>query len=901
MVKRKRSINSLDEKAIKKTHETEFEYSNDSSLKLKNTFEDEIESLDSFLIQILNQEYDEISSQENDCAESREMISIFEEDEKLEFEKRKLSLETINKIQNFQVNSQKENNKIMNHFNSTRESNDLVESNNSNDSNKYLDNLKQKESNFKFNNDKEYSHSENDSISSPFLGRKSVYHVKYHPIHSFLFKHQRQGVGFLNDNLSRGKGCLLCDHMGLGKTITCLAYIAQFCITQTNNPIPQNSPGRIKKLNNSKSVLILMPTSVIGHWESEIEKVNQWLNSKNLSQISFQVMSSTTTKGNERGEIIEKWFNEKSVLLLSYGLFRSIILAKSSDSNYAMLLNTNYIFLDEGHRIKNTDSQTYIALREINTRKRIVCTGYPMQNNLGEYWSLINFARPGSLGTFDEFKEKYIIPIERGLIQNISDEKKKNARYLAYILHEKIRPFILRRDVSILQKTLPPKTEIFITVHPTLTQRNLLNALQREFQNRGIGRCYFWLFCIIGMCMNHPDILVNYLSVRERKLAELKELLNKNELDKITNLTQNIEDSSKKNRSSQNHNSKNNINESNFITRSFNLLNNPSNLNVNRRSSSKSLYSPCDEDLIAPHSSTNAVHLLRDDEDVHSDFEENENDIKYLYTLEKEKVDTLRTILKDYHTGDLFISNKMVILFRLIFQCKVIEEKIVVFSKSISTLNFIVDCISEHNNRDPFNSIRYVRLDGSTPAHRRKHIVDEFNNSNIDVALISTLAGGEGINLCSANRIVILDVNFNPSHDAEACCRVFRYGQKRNVYIYRLIGNATLEQKVIQSQLKKERLSNWIVDDFNSDLFLTNYRFQEEISPEYKENDAEIPNDFDVTNDILLQNIIESYRNKISMIQCHDTLLFNNDYLDLDESEKEDARRRMLSKEHTME
>jgi transcriptional regulator ATRX len=102
-----------------------------------------------------------------------------------------------------------------------------------------------------------------------------------------------------------------------------------------------------------------------------------------------------------------------------------------------------------------------------------------------------------------------------------------------------------------------------------------------------------------------------------------------------------------------------------------------------------------------------------------------------------------------------------------------------------------------------------VRLDGSVSTASRQLIIDRFNDptSSINVFLSSTKAGSLGINLIGANRVILMDVCWNPIHDEQALVRVFRYGQMKPVYIYRLQAYGTFEDKMYQNNIRKGALS----------------------------------------------------------------------------------------------
>lgn len=105
-----------------------------------------------------------------------------------------------------------------------------------------------------------------------------------------------------------------------------------------------------------------------------------------------------------------------------------------------------------------------------------------------------------------------------------------------------------------------------------------------------------------------------------------------------------------------------------------------------------------------------------------------------------------------------------------------------------------------------------MRLDGDMSLDQRTEVMEAFQNSELDILLVSTLCG-EGINLCAANRVILMEPGWNPNHDYQAAVRVHRYGQTKPVFIYRLIANESLESKIFQRQLFKVELSKWIVDN----------------------------------------------------------------------------------------
>ena len=172
---------------------------------------------------------------------------------------------------------------------------------------------------------------------------------------------------------------------------------------------------------------------------------------------------------------------------------------------------------------------------------------------------------------------------------------------------------------------------------------------------------------------------------------------------------------------------------------------------------------------------------------------------------------------------DIELSGKFLVLKYILDKCTDIGDKVLLFSRSIYTLNhierFLHHVQSENEkNENPIEWIRdrdYFRMDGQTDVTARKRYTKTFNdlsNTRARLFLISTLAGGIGINLVGSNRVIIFDASWNPSHDTQAIFRSYRFGQKKPVYIYRLLAQGTMEEKIYQRQVVKQSLSQRFED-----------------------------------------------------------------------------------------
>jgi RAD54-like protein 2 len=137
-----------------------------------------------------------------------------------------------------------------------------------------------------------------------------------------------------------------------------------------------------------------------------------------------------------------------------------------------------------------------------------------------------------------------------------------------------------------------------------------------------------------------------------------------------------------------------------------------------------------------------------------------------------------------------------------------------------------------------------------------------------------------GINLIGANRVIVLDASFNPCHDAQAVCRVYRYGQQKPSYIYRLINDHTMEKRIYDRQVNKQTMSDRVVDEIQSENHLT--RFEIEKLIHYVREDAPCPD---------LSNMVVSFSDKVLINSClkHPALItkepFKHESLLLDKKE----------------
>lgn len=161
-----------------------------------------------------------------------------------------------------------------------------------------------------------------------------------------------------------------------------------------------------------------------------------------------------------------------------------------------------------------------------------------------------------------------------------------------------------------------------------------------------------------------------------------------------------------------------------------------------------------------------------------------------------------------YTTDQHLVDNcgKMIVLDQLLAKLKANGSRVVLFSQFVIVLNIIEDYLT-------WKGYKFYRLDGSTPVDQRFEDIDNFNaeGSEFFIYIISTRAGGLGINLASADTVIIYDSDWNPQSDFQAIDRVHRIGQKKQVMVYRLITENTIDHRIVDRAKIKQRLDKMVI------------------------------------------------------------------------------------------
>jgi len=243
-----------------------------------------------------------------------------------------------------------------------------------------------------------------------------------------LRDYQREGYYWLARLAHWGVGGCLADDMGLGKTVQSLAIIL--------------------KLAADGPSLVIAPTSVSTNWQSEVTRFTPTINIKLFS-------------GKDRQETIKN-LGKFDMLITTYTLLQQ-------ESELLSSVKWQTVILDEAQAIKNAATKRSQAAMSLQAEFKLITTGTPIENHLGELWNLFHFINPGLLGTLNSFNERFAIPIER--------YQDRDARLK---LKKLIRPFILRRIKSQVLEELPSRTEVTLDVKMSQEETHFYEALRQN-------------------------------------------------------------------------------------------------------------------------------------------------------------------------------------------------------------------------------------------------------------------------------------------------------------------------------------------------------------------------------------------------------------------------------------
>ncbi|KAK0085266.1 hypothetical protein PV325_005517 [Microctonus aethiopoides] len=671
-----------------------------------------------------------------------------------------------------------------------------------------------------------------------------------------LKPHQARGIKFMWDaafeSLERakttsGSGCILAHCMGLGKS---------FQVVTLAHTLLSNS-----EKTNVNTILIVAPLSTVLNWVNEFKI---WLTEvENGDDIEIYEMTKCKTT-TERKYQLENWSRTGGILIIGYEMFRNLTNAtkkvkKSVRESILKCLvdpGADLVVCDEGHLLKNEDSAISKAMRRIRTLRRIVLTGTPLQNNLIEYHCMVQFVKPNLLGTKKEFLNRFANPIQNGQFDNSTEYDVKVMKKRAHVLHKMLEGSVQRFDYSVLMPFLPPKQEYVILLRLTDVQVKLYQYYidKKARQQVRMGSTLFADFQALQRIWTHPLVVKMYTAKMIEKRREV-------ETDSEGSLKDFIDDDDSDSNSSSKSSSNNDSD-------TVHLDSSDDQKKTNRRGTRAN---PLAETIDEP---------------------------------EVENKEWWSEFVKPEDLDDLRVSAKLLILFDIIKECEAMGDKVLVFSQSLYSLTLIEkflgmidDETQKGNELESLDNhtgswslgLDYFRLDGSTSADNRSQWVKSFNrpsNTRARLFLISTRAGGLGINLTAANRVVIFDASWNPSHDVQSIFRIYRFGQKKPCYVYRLLAAGTMEEKIYNRQVTKLSLSCRVVDEQQIERHFSNSDLAELYTFEPPNTE---PSQLALPKDRLIAEIFLRHKKLVETYHEHDSLLENIAEEELDDEERKQA------------
>jgi len=539
--------------------------------------------------------------------------------------------------------------------------------------------------------------------------------------------YQLEGYEWMSTLWENGINGILADEMGLGKTIQ---TVALFC--------------HMYEMGVSGPFLVVAPLSTVPNWVNEFKrfapKVPCILYHGNLEErVKLrEKLSEVTTCDEVDGKPM------MNVVVTSYEI-------AMNDRGAFSSLMWRYIVVDEGHRLKNMNCRLIRELRQYQSANRLLLTGTPLQNNLSELWSLLNFLLPeifDDLRVFESwFSAKDLHENQDEMVRVVAQEQQNS---ILSTLHQILTPFLLRRVKTDVDLQIPPKKEVMVYCPMTQTQEEMYRAIVEKT-----------ITDLIPKSDEKDDVLPEK---RHRTAVDYSVFLDDREFG-------NSDDKFEE------HLTKLQEYRESLIT------------NVNSKSAYQSDMNRLTKNEIN-YSMKNRMMDMR-------------KAVNHPYLIEY-------PVTEDgnfYDSGPAMIDvcGKLAVLDQMLEQLSSTGHKTLIFSQMTKML----DIIGDYCNMKQWN---YSRLDGSMNFLDRQANIDKFNTDpNQTIFLLSTRAGGLGINLTAADTCIIYDSDWNPQQDLQAQDRCHRIGQTKPVMIYRLVTSNTIDQKIVERAAAKRRLEKMVI------------------------------------------------------------------------------------------
>ncbi|KAI7850279.1 SNF2 family N-terminal domain-containing protein [Circinella umbellata] len=606
-----------------------------------------------------------------------------------------------------------------------------------------------------------------------------------------LMEHQKVGLQWLKRmEESSNKGGILSDDMGLGKTIQAMALIA-------DRPCPNATPhGHLQmmrwgkrranqELIKTKATLVVCPVSLVAQWERElVTKTNPPLN-------VYVYHGSNRTSD-------ETVLAEFDVIVTAYTLVGNDLTQEVDRRGPLGRLKFHRVILDEAHTIKNERTIMATSCCRLDATYRWCMTATPIQNRIEELFSLIRFLRIRPYCEWEEFRDQIKKPLNNGDQEHAL--KKVQALLKAIALRRSKKAKIDGRPIL----KLPERNVHFTHVDFTPDERNFYDFINKRSQAQ------FNKYVKQGTVMkNYSSVLVLLLRLRQACLHPKLTMVERDEKEET------IDESAQENFAvAMNPTVVNRLlhDDNDFsqiecpicmdmadqaqiipdcghmLCREclFNYLNTEQVQGEKRCPQCRG--NLCREKIVSIE-----MFLKVHAPDLHKEF------------IEERKANETEQAEANTRAEELPSSTKIDKMLEILHETRRTtknKDKTIVFSQFTAFLNIMEKPLRE-------NEFEFVRFDGSMTLAKRDEVLQTFyNDPKYTVLLVSTKCGSLGLNLTCANRVILMDIWWNPALENQAIDRVHRIGQRKNVEVHRIFINGTVEDRILELQRQKQALAD---------------------------------------------------------------------------------------------
>ncbi|KAF4956829.1 hypothetical protein FSARC_11471 [Fusarium sarcochroum] len=673
-------------------------------------------------------------------------------------------------------------------------------------------------------------------------------------INGTMRDYQLEGLTWMYEICSQGMSGILADEMGLGKTVQTIALIA--LLREQENYLGPH--------------LIVAPLSTLSNWMDEFTKwtpsipVIMYHGNKDDREKIFR---TSMMKHLKAGRPTTKF----PVVCTSYEMVLR-------DQHNLSRINWEFIIIDEGHRMKNADAKLFQQLRQFSSATRLLITGTPLQNNLKELWSLLHFLLPNIFTDWEAFESWFDfsdLEDEQGTEEFIADQKKQE---LVKKIHLILQPMLLRRIKQDVAAYLPKKREYVLFAPMTKEQTDLYNVLT----NKKIDTRQYLENKVIEKINAAASGTPSKASSRSTSVAPAPKTMSlpvrESPRKKQTEPAAPANNAfsmmmTKRGRGRPPKNPKPAAAAATPVKSGSKRKGHPTAVEPEPKSTKSSRQSTpvslrgrprktrtykdagSDEEKMSDDEFEDklAKEMVSDDEEKNDRTNMSPEELERAQTIDLAKkqiaqkklgnpLAQLRLVCNSPHnfynpwnaSTDLPVddaivtaSGKMLLLDRLLPRLFQNDHKVLIFSQFTTQLDILEDYCRG------LRGWKVCRIDGSVAQESRRTQIADFNSDpEYKIFLLSTRAGGQGINLASADTVILFDSDFNPQQDLQAQDRCHRIGQTRPVVVFRLATKDTVEETLLNSADAKRRLEKLVIKKGNFKSMGQKIDLREDLDPE---------------------------------------------------------------------